>query len=131
MFRRPRGEKDKGGGRRNLEDQNAYDAVMAALVSGDLTSQKLGRILSRTLHVSHRQIKRGRAIRQNMEDMDKKQWIRKKSAVPKNAIGQGELEYFPFCLKMNSLPHSCQYSLTIQSTGVQFLSTCIPKNAAG
>ena len=58
--------------RRSNEDQNSYDAVMAALNNNDLTSAKLGRMLSRTLNVSHRQIKRGRALRKNMEDMDKK-----------------------------------------------------------
>ncbi len=78
-----------GGGRRSNEDQNAYDSVMAALNNNDLTGAKLGRMLSRTLNVSHRQVKRGRALRDNMEDMDKKRWIRKTSAVPKNAIGEG------------------------------------------
>ena len=62
MFRRNQGIDDKGGGRRSLEDQNAYDAVMASIMSGDLNSEKLGRMLSRTLLVSHRQIKKGREL---------------------------------------------------------------------
>ena len=71
MFQRTRGEGDKGGGRRSLEDQNAYGTVMAVLVSGDLDSANFGRLLSCTLNISHWQIKRGRSIRWNMEDMDK------------------------------------------------------------
>ena len=92
MFHRKRGDGDKGGGRRSTEDQNVYDAVMAALASGDLTSAKLGTMLCRKLDISRRQIKRGRAIRKNMEDMDTKRWIRKSSAVPKSAIADGEFE---------------------------------------
>ena len=91
-------------GRRSNEDQNAYDAVMAALNNNDLTSAKLGRMLSRTLNVSHRQIKRGRALRQNMEDMDKKRWLRKSSAVPKNAIGEGTYISLLYSLKYYHSP---------------------------
>lgn len=91
MFQRTRGNGDKGGGRRKLEDQNAYDAVMASLMSGGLDEAKLGRMLSRKLNVNYRQIKRGRAIRKNMHDMDERRWIRKASAVPKSAIGEGKL----------------------------------------
>ncbi len=78
-------------GRRSNEDQNAYDAVMAALNNGNMTGAKLGRMLSRTLQVSHRQMKRGRALRSNMEDKDKARWIWKESAVPKQAIGEGKI----------------------------------------
>jgi len=77
-------------GRRSNEDQNAYDAVMAALDTHDLTSAKLGWMISRTLNMSHRQIKRGRLLRKTMEDIYKKRWLRKSSAVPKNAIGEGK-----------------------------------------
>lgn len=90
MFSRKGAEGKRDGGRRFNEDQNAYDAVMTALNSNELTGAKLGRMLSRMLNVSHRQIKRGRAMRKNMEDMDKARWVRKRSAVPKNAIGEGE-----------------------------------------
>ena len=90
MFSRKRGEGDKGGGRRKVEDQNAYDAVMASLVSEELDAAKLTRMLSQKLGISHRQIKRGRAIRKDSKDMDPKHWIRKPSAVPKNALGSGE-----------------------------------------
>jgi hypothetical protein len=105
MFRRRRQGESRGGGRRQLEDQNAYDAVMAALNSGDLTSAKLGRLLSRTLDVSYRQVKRGRGLRREMEDMDTKHWVRKASAVPSNAIKEGTfvlvlcfftINYFPY-----------------------------------
>ena len=90
MFRRQRGDGDRGGGRRSDEDQNAYDSVLAALVSGKLNSAKLGTMLSRKLDISRRQIRRGRARRKNMEDMDNKHWVRKSSAVPKSAIGEGK-----------------------------------------
>ena len=83
---------DKGGGRRSLEDQNAYDAVMIALNSANLTTAKFGRLLSCTLNVSHRQMKRGRAIRKSMEDMDKKRWIRWSSAVSKMLLERVSLE---------------------------------------
>ena len=54
-----------------------FDAIMAAINTKELTSAKLGRMLSRSLNVSQRKIKRGRAIRKEMEDMDKKNWIRR------------------------------------------------------
>ena len=38
FFCRQRGEKETGGGRRLNEDQNAYDSVMTAMMSNDLTS---------------------------------------------------------------------------------------------
>ena len=91
MFQRTRGNGNKGGGRRKLEDHNAYDAVMTSLMSGGLDEAKLGRMLSRKLNVNYRQIKRGRAIRKNLHDMDERRWIRKASAVPKSAIGEGKL----------------------------------------
>ena len=77
-------------GRRKNEDQNAYDVVMAALNSEKIMKDKLGRVFARHMKVSHRAIKRGRAMRKNMEDMDKNKWIRRPSAVPKNAIGVGK-----------------------------------------
>jgi len=92
MFHRPRSEDNKGGGRRSLEDQNAYDAILTALNSNYLTSAKLGRMLTRTLNVSHRQIKRGRAFRKDMEDMDRARWICWTSSVPKNTIKEGKLK---------------------------------------
>jgi len=90
MFSRTRGEGDKGGGRRKAEDQNAYDAVMASLVSEELDAAKLTRMLSQKLGISHRQIKRGRSIRKSLKDMDTKHWVRKSSTVPKKALGSGE-----------------------------------------
>ena len=90
MFARERGDGNKGGGRRKMEDHNAYDAVMASLLSEELDAAKLTRMLSHKLGVSRRQIKRGRALRKNLKDMDTKHWVRKSSAVPKNAIGSGE-----------------------------------------
>ena len=62
MFDRQRGGKDKGGGRRTLESQNVYDAVMTSLVSEKLDAAKLGRMLSEILNVTHKQIKRGRSF---------------------------------------------------------------------
>ena len=38
MFHQTRGEEDKGGGQRTIEDQNAYNAVMTTLNSNELTS---------------------------------------------------------------------------------------------
>ena len=67
------------------------DWGLASLMSGGLDEAKLGRMLSRKLNVNYRQIKRGRAIRKNMHDMDERRWIRKASAVPKSAIGEGKL----------------------------------------
>ena len=90
MFQRDRSDGKKGGGRRSSEDQNAYDSIIAALVSEDLDAARLGRMLCQRLNVSHRQMKRGRATRKSMEDMDAKRWIRRSSAVPKSAIGAGE-----------------------------------------
>ncbi len=92
LFQRSRGDKDKGGGRRTSEDQNAYDAVLAALNSGELTSARMGRLLARTLNVSRRQIKQARVLRKNMEDMDKKRWVRQPSAVPSSAIREGKFK---------------------------------------
>ena len=93
MFRRTRGNREKGGGRRKLEDQNTYDAVVLALVSGDLTAARLQRLLSQKLEVSRRQVRRSRVLWKNMDDMDSKRWVRKPSAVPKNALREGELNY--------------------------------------
>ena len=42
----------KGGARRSPEDQNAFDAIMAAINTKELTSAKLGPMLSRSLNVS-------------------------------------------------------------------------------
>lgn len=81
-------------GRRSNEDQNAYDAVMAALNNDDLTGAKLGCMLSRTLGASRRQLKKARELRAAMEDKDKARWVRKESAVPKNAIGEGTSDRF-------------------------------------
>lgn len=80
-----------GRGKRSIEDQNIYDAIMAAINTKELTSAKLGRMLSRTLKVSRRQIKRGRAIRADLEDKDKQNWTRRSSSVPKNAIKEGKI----------------------------------------
>ena len=71
MFHRPHSKDSKGCGRRCLENQNAYDAVMTTINSNNLTSTKLGRTITCTLGVSHRQIKRGGAFQKNMEDTDK------------------------------------------------------------
>ena len=80
----------KGGGRRTLEDQNVFDAIMAAINTKGFTAAKLGRMPSRSLNVSHRQIKRGRAIRSDLEDKDKKNWVQRASTVPKSAIKDGK-----------------------------------------
>ena len=92
MFARKRGEADKGGGRRNVEDQNAYDAVMASLISEELDAAKLTKLLSQKFGITKRQLKRGRALRKNLKDKDCKHWIRKSSAVPRNAIGLGTVQ---------------------------------------
>ena len=92
MFHRPRVDGDNGGGHQTLEDQNVYDAIMAAINTKELTTAKLGSMLSRELGISRRQMKRGRALREDMEDKDKKNWVRRSSTVPKNAIKLGEIE---------------------------------------
>ena len=101
MFHRPRGENDRGGGRRTLEDQNVYDAIMAAINTKELTTAKLGSMLSQELNISRRQMKRGRALREEMEDKDKKNWVRRCSTVPKNAIQDGELNLILMMLDPN------------------------------
>ncbi len=63
---------------------------MAAPNSGDLASEKLGFMLSRTMNVSCCQIKIGIVMRKSMEDKDKSNWVRRASSVPKNAIKEGE-----------------------------------------
>ena len=98
MFQRERTDEYKGGGRRSCEDQNAYDSIIAALMSNDLDAARLGRMLSKKLNLSYRQMKRGRATRKSMEDMDKKRWIRRSSAVPKSAIGAGTSMNVVSCL---------------------------------
>ena len=55
-----------------MDDQNVYDVIMAAINTKELTTAKLGNLLSHELNTSRRQMKRGRAIRTDMEDMDKK-----------------------------------------------------------
>ena len=77
MFHRPRCEDDKGGHRRKLEDQNVHDAIMAAINSKELITAKLGSILSHGLNISICQMKRGRALCEEMEDLDKKNWLRR------------------------------------------------------
>ena len=51
--------KEKGKGRRLDEDQNAYNAVMIAVVNSDLSKEKLGRILAREMGVNRHAVKRG------------------------------------------------------------------------
>ena len=69
---------------------SVFDAIMAAINTKEFTAAKLGRMLSRSLNVSHRQIKRGRAIRSDLEDKDKKNWVQRASTVPKSAIKDGK-----------------------------------------
>ena len=88
-----------------MDDQNVYDVIMTAINTKELTTAKLGNLLSHELNTSCRQMKRGRAIRTDMEDMDKKKWVRRSSTVPKNAIQVGKLNV--------SLMMSCLfYSIT-------------------
>ena len=77
------GEKDKGGGRRSLEEQNAYDVVMTTMNNEELNKENLGHLFARQMKVSHREIKRGQVMRKDMEDMDSKQWIWRPLVVPK------------------------------------------------
>ena len=63
MFRCCHQDGDKGGGRRTLENQNVYNAVISALISGDLTKDKLERLVYRTLQLSRRQVRKSRAMR--------------------------------------------------------------------
>ena len=54
IFKWQRSEGDKGDGRQTVEDQNAYNAIMAVFASNDLDAAKLGQMLSRKLNVSRR-----------------------------------------------------------------------------
>ena len=56
MFGSSRG---RGSGRRSLENQNVFDAIMTAINIKELTSANLGRMLSCSLNVYWHQIKRG------------------------------------------------------------------------
>ena len=73
FFSRPKGENDKGGGRRLNEDQNAYDSAMTSMMSNDLTRAKLGRVFAREMGGSYRAQKRAQGMRTDIEDMDNKQ----------------------------------------------------------
>ena len=70
MFRHWRRDRDRGGGRFKAEDKNAYDVVMADISGRDMNYDKLERYLSRELQVSYRQVKRGKELRKDLEDMD-------------------------------------------------------------
>ena len=48
--------------------QNAYDVVMASLNSDKIMKDTLGRVFARHMKVSHRAIKRGRAMHKNMKN---------------------------------------------------------------
>ena len=100
-FRREHGVEYKGGGCRNFKDQNMCDSIMSGTNGESLSANYLGRELTQTLEVSHRQIKRGRATTKSIVDIDSKRWKRRALAVPKNAIRVGE--YMPFYYTM----HSC------------------------
>ena len=89
-FCRERGVEDKGGGRRNLEDQSMYNSIMAGANGKSLSAKQMGRELAQTLKVSHRQINRDRATKKYMVGMDSKRWKRRILAAPKTAIGVGE-----------------------------------------
>lgn len=63
---------------------------MTAVNGEEFNEEKLGRQLARSLEVTHRVVKRGRAMRKDMEDMDNKRWIRRATAGPKSAIKAGK-----------------------------------------
>ena len=129
MFHRRQGKEDKGGGQRSIEDQNAYDAVMAALNSNELTTARLGRLLTQTLSVSHRQITRGRAFCKNMEDLDKARWIRKPSTVPSNAIKEGKIQDLVHLhhhrIETNNIHFIFLFHFIQQNINLPYLSLCI------
>ena len=118
-----------------MEDQNAYDEVVVVLVSGDLDSAKFGRLLSRTLNISHQQIKRARAICHDIED--KTRWVRELSAVPNNAIGEGDSDDVGILKHLYYLSLNYIYFILIvvqnnsQSIKLQYLNICTQKNAVG
>ena len=64
---------------------------MAAIMSEDMTREKLGRLFAREMKTSWHAVKRGRGLRKNMEDMDSKQWIRRTTTAPKHTVGIGEI----------------------------------------
>ena len=72
IFSRPRGKKDRGGGRRRNKDHNAYDSAMTSLMSNDLTRAKLGRVFASEIGGSYRAKKQAQGMRINMENMDSK-----------------------------------------------------------
>ena len=118
LFCRPRCEEETRGGRRLNEDQNAYDSVMTAMISNDLTRAKLGRMFSRQMQVSYRAVKRARGMRKDMEDMDSERWIRRPSVVPKDSIGVGEFVHLKSCLfgKLSSRSSPFSYCYPILSS---------------
>ena len=83
MFCRCRHDGDKGGERRTLGNQNVYGTVISGLNNGDLTKDRFERLVCRTLQVSRRQVRRNRAMRQEMENKDTANWVCTPSSVPK------------------------------------------------
>ena len=67
---------------------------MAAMMSEEMTREKLGRLFAREMQISWRAVQRGRGLRKNMEDMDTKQWIRRTTTAPKHTVGIGEIVLF-------------------------------------
>ena len=82
--------KGKGKGRRKVEDQNAYSAVIAAVSGGEITSEKLERYLAKRIGASYRQVSRGKKVRSDMEDMDNKHWKRIRTKTSGAAIKDGK-----------------------------------------
>ena len=129
MFTRKQGDVDKRGGRRKPEDQNAYDAVMSSLVSEELDAAKLTKMLSHKFGTNRRQLKRGRALGKNLKNMDSKCWIRKSSAVSRNAICSGTVTHF-LCTSFScAYFHACIDFFALQIIVQQYQSSCTPMNA--
>ena len=110
------GEKDKVRGRRLLEDQNTYDAVMTALNNDELNKEKLGRLFVCQKKVSHCEIKREGAMRKDMKYMDRKRCIWRPLVVLKNAIGVGKLVLDYGMLMCSHSRRSHHYLLTTYRT---------------
>ena len=58
-----------------MEDQNAIDAAMTALISEDAMTEKMGRTIWQALGMTHWLLSHCQKIRKSIEDKDLKGWV--------------------------------------------------------
>ena len=68
------------------EHQNACGAITTAVIRNCLIKEKLGQLFTRDMQVIYCAAKRGQGMRNHLEDMDIKMWIRQPLAVPGHAM---------------------------------------------